>query len=70
MHELWHFYIWYKFGAEWTEKLGNQKYEDLKEALTVLLNAECNDLFPYGKEDAGYAQHKELREEIKKLSVE
>ena len=63
MHELWHFYTWYKFGVVWEEKLGKQKYNDLKEALTILLNIECGDLFP-NIQDTGYPQHKELREKI------
>lgn len=64
MHELWHFYTWYGLGVGQIEKLGVQKYEDLKEALTVLLNVECKDLLPEGVEDTGYPQHKELREKI------
>jgi len=64
MHELWHFYTWYKFGAEQAEKLGVQKYNDLKEALTVLLNVEYKDLLTQGVVDAGYSQHAELRSKI------
>lgn len=67
MHELWHFYTWYKFGIIWEEKIGKQKYNDLKEALTVLLNIECKNLFPEGSLDIGYPQHKELREKITHL---
>jgi hypothetical protein len=67
MHELWHFYTWYKFGSVWQGKLGNQKYNDIKEALTVLLNVECKDLLPEGVLDNGYPQHKELREEILRI---
>lgn len=67
MHELWHFYTWYKFGIVWEEKLGKQKYNEIKEALTVLLNVECKDLLPEGAEDKGYPQHQELRKEILKL---
>ncbi len=66
MHELWHFYTWQKFGADWEEKLGKQKYNDIKESLTVLLNVECRDLLPEGVTDNGYPQHKELREKILK----
>lgn len=55
MHELWHFYTWYAFGIEQEEKLGKQKYNDLKEALTVLLNIECADLLPDGITDTGYS---------------
>lgn len=67
MHELWHFYTWYAFGADQVEKLGTEKYNDMKEALTVLLNIECADLFPEGAQDKGYPQHKELREKVIRL---
>ena len=67
MHELWHFYTWYKFGKEWQEKLGKQKYNDLKESLTALLNLECKNLLGEKTYDAGYPQHKELRESITKF---
>lgn len=64
MHELWHFYTWYGLGADQEEKLGKQKYNDIKEALTVLLNIECKDLLPPEVVDYGYPQHKELRQQI------
>ena len=64
MHELWHFYTWYGLGADQEEKLGKQKYNDLKEALTVLLNVECKDLLPEGVVDTGYPQHQEIRQKI------
>lgn len=67
MHELWHFYTWQRFGADAEEKLGKQKYHDVKEAFTVLINVECKDLLPYGVTDNGYPQHKELREKILEL---
>jgi|SRR3989344_2106004 len=64
MHELWHFYTWYGLGADQEEKLGKQKYNDLKESLTVLLNVECKDLLPEGVVDIGYPQHQEIRQQI------
>jgi hypothetical protein len=64
MHELWHFYTWYGLGTDQEEKLGKEKYNDLKEALTVLLNVTCKDLMSEGASDSGYPQHKELREKI------
>ena len=67
MHELWHFYTWYKFGADEQDRIGKGKYNEAKEALTVLLNIECEHLLPEGCEDFGYPQHQELREEILKL---
>lgn len=64
MHELWHFYTWYGLGTGQEEMLGKQKYNDIKESLTVLLNEECSDLLPKGVSDDGYLQHQELRNEI------
>jgi len=48
MHELWHFYTWYGLGAEQKEQLGKEKYNKLKESLTVLLNVECSDIYSEG----------------------
>lgn len=67
MHELWHFYTWYKFGFEWEEKLGKEKYNNLKESLTVLLNVECVNLLKEKVYDNGYPQHQELRKNILKI---
>lgn len=67
MHEIWHFYTWYKFGVVEHERLGAEKYNDVKEALTVLLNIECKHLLPEGVEDKGYHQHQELRAKILEL---
>ena len=64
MHELWHFYTWEKFGTSEVSRLGVKKYNDIKEALTVLLNVECKDLLPEGSVDTGYSQHQELRQRI------
>jgi hypothetical protein len=67
LHELWHFYTWHKFGTGEQERIGFKKYNDTKEALTVLLNIECKHLLPEGAEDTGYSQHQELRKKILKL---
>jgi len=64
MHELWHFYTWYGLGTDQEEKLGKQKYNDLKESLTVLLNVECKDLLSERVIDVGYPQHQEIRQRI------
>src|SRR3989344_4796487 len=61
MHELWHFYTWYKFGE--SERINPKKYNDFKEALAVLLNIECPDLMGEAV-DGGYPQHAYLRTEI------
>lgn len=67
MHELWHFYTWEKFGTDEQERVGKEKYNEVKEALTVLLNTECQHLLPEGAIDNGYPQHQELRERISEL---
>ena len=67
MHELWHFYTWYKFGIKWEDKIGKEKYNNIKESLTALLNIECKYLLPEGISDLGYPQHKDLREKILRL---
>ncbi len=64
-HELWHFYTWYKFDDKYLEIVGPQKYNDIKESLTVLINLECRNILPNGVEDEGYTQHQELRSKIK-----
>jgi hypothetical protein len=67
MHELWHFYTWYKFGKTEEKKLGAQKYNELKESLTVLLNVVYGDLLPQEMHDVGYPQHQKMRERILEL---
>lgn len=62
MHELWHFYTWQKFGNR-IYQIGQDKYNNIKEALTVLLNVECSDLLN-GEIDNGYPQHQDLRKTI------
>jgi hypothetical protein len=59
MHELLHFYTWFKFGE--SEPADPQKYNDVKESLTALLNIEFSDLMN-GAVDSGYPQHARLRE--------
>ena len=66
MHELWHFYTWYGLGPEEEVRLGKERYNDYKEALTVLLNEVCTDLLPEGMTDEGYPQHQTLRGDILK----
>ena len=59
MHELFHFYTWERFGDQ--EKiLGPQKYNDMKEAFSAILNIEFADLMN-GEVDNGYPQHKDMR---------
>ena len=65
MHELWHFYTWKCFSGE-QSKILSTKFNDLKEALTILLNIECADLLE-GVLDQGYSQHQKLRQEISEI---
>ncbi|MEM4605663.1 MAG: hypothetical protein QW103_01330 [Candidatus Pacearchaeota archaeon] len=62
-HEIFHFYFHKFYFEELEKKIGKEKTTDFKEALTVLLNLEFNDLFLI--EDKGYENHKDLREFIK-----
>jgi hypothetical protein len=63
MHELWHFYTWEKFNSQ-IKEIGDEKYNIIKESLTVLLNIECKHLFLENETDKGYPQHQELRKQI------
>ena len=64
MHELFHFYTWYAYGRDATARgLSKSTYNNIKEALTVLLNEEFADLLD-GAIDRGYPQHAALRAHI------
>ena len=61
-HELMHLQFHYYFQDYVEDKLGHSKFEDLKEALTVLLNIEFKDITD--KKDTGYPNHQKLRKFI------
>lgn len=63
MHELLHWYYFAFFGESVVKRFGQHRSNDIKEALTVLLNEEFSDLMP-GVTDPGYPQHRKLRETI------
>lgn len=64
MHELFHFYTWHVFYRKLSEQgISKERYNDIKESLTVLLNIEFADLLD-GAEDKGYPQHANLRNQI------
>ncbi len=70
MHELFHFYTWHALGEKlMANGVSMEKFNDLKEALTVILNLEFSDLMN-GDIDRGYPQHQEMRAEIARLWVE
>ena len=66
MHEIMHFVFHKHFHEKWQEKysLTNEQLWAIKEALTVILNLECNDLM-FGL-DQGYPEHEKIRMKIKK----
>lgn len=63
-HEISHLYFHKFYEEKLLKKLTKEKFADLKEALTVLLNLEFSDLFI--ARDNGYLVHKELRDFISK----
>jgi len=69
MHELFHFYTSHVFYEEMMEKgITKEKYNDIKESLTVLLNVEFSDLLN-GAVDYGYPQHQEMRAKIRDIWI-
>lgn len=63
MHELFHFYTWYKYKKY--EAVAPSVYNAVKEGLTELLNIEFSDLMN-NTYDKGYKQHALLRDFIRK----
>lgn len=62
-HEILHLHFHEHYFKKVEKQLGHDKTQDLKEALTVLLNLEFQDLWFIN--DNGYDSHKSLREFIK-----
>ena len=58
-HELMHFHFHKYYYKNVQKKIGKDKTEELKEALSVMLNLEFRDLWVIP--DTGYPNHKELR---------
>jgi len=63
-HEIMHIQFHNTYWKQTEKKIGKEKTADLKEALTVLLNLEFQDLWIVP--DKGYSPHKELRNFIEK----
>jgi hypothetical protein len=61
-HELMHFHFFDNYADLIVEEIGEEKMEDLKESLTVLLNLEFGDLWM--SFDRGYDSHQDLRKFI------
>ncbi|MCR4279470.1 MAG: hypothetical protein NUV78_01895 [Candidatus Zambryskibacteria bacterium] len=69
MHEIFHFYTYYTFYEELMWKsVSREKYEDIKESLTELLNLEFSDLMN-GATDWGYPQHQEKRAKVRSIWI-
>jgi len=70
MHELWHFFTWYSFGKSFKENnvISKERYYDIKESLTEILNLEFKDLLG-NQIDKGYFPHQKIREKVKKSWV-
>ena len=65
-HELLHFYTWYAFSEELEKKgVSKEKYNDIKESLTEVLNTDFSDLLR--ELDTGYPQHHDLRIQVKHM---
>ncbi len=63
-HELLHMQFYHYYEEELMGRISMEKFQDIKEALTVLLNIEFKDILKY--EDKGYPSHEHLREFIVK----
>lgn len=64
VHELMHLHFYENYYEEVCMSLGENKAQDLKESLTVLINLELKGSLFF--EDKGYPNHKELRDFIAK----
>lgn len=64
LHELTHFYTHQLIEPLFPPDQSRDKFNEFKEALSVLLNLEFADLIEI--EDRGYPQHQELRRELQK----
>ena len=70
MHELLHFWTWWVFHGELESgRITKERYNDVKESLTELLNVEFQDLLG-GAHDDGYPQHQEMRAIVRKTWIE
>jgi len=63
-HELMHLQFHHYFEKEIRKKINEKQFQDLKEALTVLLNIEFKGILK--EKDKGYPLHKKLRNFIEK----
>lgn len=65
LHELLHFQFIHYFKKKIiNENFNNNDFEKLKEALTIILNKECNNIL--FQPDRGYPEHQLFRQELEK----
>ena len=65
IHELLHFQTYAYWQERCLRKLSQKEFEDLKEALTVILNEEFLDLIVWP--DKGYPVHQDFRKQLRKF---
>ena len=64
-HEIFHLQFLYHYEKYCRKFISKKELDDLKEALTFILNTDFNDLLL--SQDKGYPAHQKLREELKKI---
>lgn len=64
-HEIFHLQFLYYYGKYCREFISQEKLDDLKEALTFILDTDFKDLLLC--EDEGYPAHRKLRRKLKKI---
>jgi hypothetical protein len=64
-HEIFHLQFLHYYGDYCRKFLSEQQKEDLKEAITFILNTDFNDLLIC--KDNGYPNHQELRKKLKSI---
>jgi hypothetical protein len=70
VHELLHFYTWFALHQELdSQGVSRERYNDIKESLTELLNTDFSNLL-VAYHDDGYPQHREMRERIRSMRQE
>lgn len=65
VHELLHFQTYAHWESKCLKRLTKEEFEDLKEALTIILNEEFMDLIIWP--DKGYKMHEDLRKKLLKF---
>jgi hypothetical protein len=64
-HEIFHLHFLHYYKKYCRKSLSQEQTEDLKEAITFILNTDFNDLIL--KDDPGYPAHQKLRKKLEKI---